>query len=75
MTTSQKQFPKNVETRSRLWPKRAFQDMLTDVRRQGLTVTKLDGGYEMTNNNGVLLLRAMQGNNGYLVRAIADLFT
>lgn len=67
-------FRKEFKTISRVWPKREFQEMLTAVRKQNLIVNKLDGGYTIHAQNGVLVLKAMNGSRGYLVRMVADLF-
>jgi len=69
-----KNFSKDHKTCSRIWSKSDFQEMLKAVRKQGFIVSKIDSGYTMHANNGVLLLRAMNGRNGYLVRQVCDLF-
>lgn len=49
------------------------QAMLKALRDAGLTVTKLDSGYECL-LDGVTLFRAMNGRRNYLIRMRADLF-
>lgn len=59
---------------SRILPKRTVQLMLKGLRNGGLSVKKLDNGYECIAHDGTLLFRAMNGKNGYLVRMQDDLF-
>ena len=58
---------------ARVIDKQTVQLMLKGLREAGLTVKKLDNGYECI-SNGTLLLRAMNGRNSYLVRMQEDLF-
>jgi hypothetical protein len=66
-------FPEGHKMVSNLWDKKGFQTMLRSVRKQGLIVEKLNGGYTVCNDN-VMLLKAMNGSGGYLVRCIDNLF-
>ena len=65
-----KKFQKRHTTATRIWSKKVTQSVLKDFRDAGLIVTKIPSGYEVTNENDVLLLKAMNGNNSYLVRAV-----
>jgi hypothetical protein len=47
-----------------------MQQILKDLRAVGITVNKVNSGYEAVNKNNVLLLRAMNGHNSYLVSAV-----
>ena len=64
------------KTISRVWSKSEFQKMRQDLRKQGFDVARTaDGnGYELQTAKGLLLLKAMNGRNTYLVRQVADLF-
>lgn len=64
------------KTISRVWGKAEFQKMRRDIKPQGFDVAKTsDGcGYELRLKDGRLLLKAMQGRNGYLVRQVSGLF-
>tara|TARA_R100000008_G_scaffold83897_2_gene70003 strand:+ start:556 stop:747 length:192 start_codon:yes stop_codon:yes gene_type:complete len=59
---------------SRILDKKTVQLMLKGLREAGLTVKKLDNGYECIAHDGTLLFRAMNGRNSYLVRMQDDLF-
>jgi hypothetical protein len=61
---------------SRVWTKSMFQSVRRSVKQQGFDIVKTtDGnGYEWKGPDGRLLLKAMNGSNGYLVRFIEDLF-
>ena len=59
---------------SRILQKPDVQQMLKALRKAGLEVDKSDSGYTVKNKNGVLLFRAMNGRQNYLVRMISDLF-
>ena len=63
-------FQKRHTTVTRIWTKPQTQQTLKDLRAAGLTVNKVPNGYEAVNKNNVLFLRAMNGNNSYLVRAV-----
>jgi hypothetical protein len=65
-----KQFQKRHTTATRIWSKKVTQSVLKDFRDSGLVVTKISNGYEVTNKNDVLLLKALNGNNSYLIRAV-----
>mgnify|MGYP000232543608 CR=1 FL=1 len=65
-----KKFQKRHTTETRIWSKKVTQAVLKDLRNVGLIVTKIPSGYEVTNKNGVLFLKAMTGNNSYLIRAV-----
>jgi len=65
-----KKFQKQHTTATRIWSKKVTQSVLKDFREAGLIVTKIPSGYEVTDENDVLLLKAMNGNNSYLVRAV-----
>lgn len=55
-------------------PKRDTQEMIKALRHAGLTVDKLDAGYECIGINGDVIFKAMIGNDGYLIRTVDDLF-
>ena len=65
-----KKFQKRHTTTTRIWSKKVTQSVFKDFRDAGLIVTKIPNGYEVTNENDVLLLKAMNGNNSYLIRAV-----
>lgn len=48
--------------------------MVKALRDAGLTVERLNAGYECKSGNGDLLFKAMNGNHGYLVRMAENLF-
>ena len=52
---------------TRLWTKKQTQSAIKALRDAGLTVIKLDAGYECMMNEK-LLFKAMVGTNGYLIR-------
>ena len=58
---------------SSIWAKRDFQAMLKAVKQQGLDVTKINSGYTV-HDGGVLVIKAMTGAQGYLVRTVKGLF-
>jgi len=58
---------------SKVIMKRDFQSILKTLKDSGFTVTKLDAGYTV-HNDRVLVLKAMQGSQGYLVRMFEHLF-
>ena len=64
----------NINYISRIFSKPEFQVMRKALLSQDMPIVKIDNGYEMINKNGVLLLRAMNGRNGYLVRMVDNLF-
>jgi hypothetical protein len=62
-TTTKQQFV------SREVPKKDLQGILKAMRNHpSMTVEKLNSGYEVTDSQGNLALRAMNGNYAYLVR-------
>jgi hypothetical protein len=63
-------FQKRHNTVTRIWTKPQTQQTLKELRAVGLTVNKLPNGYEVVNDNNVLFLSAMNGNNTYLIRAV-----
>jgi uncharacterized protein (UPF0128 family) len=63
-------FQKRHTTVTRIWTKPQTQQTLKELRSVGLTVNKLPNGYEVVNGNNVLFLKAMNGNNTYLIRAV-----
>lgn len=63
----------NQPCNSSVWPKRDFQAMLRSVKKQGLDITKLDAGYTV-HAGAVLVIKAMKGTRGYLVRTVNGLF-
>jgi len=63
-------FQKRHTTVTRIWTKPQTQQTLKDLRAAGLTVNKVANGYEAVNDNNVLFLKAMNGNNSYLIRAV-----
>lgn len=58
---------------SRVIQKKIVQDMIKTLREAGLCVEKINGGYEC-DVKGVMVFKAMNGSNGYLVRMADDLF-
>ena len=58
---------------SRIWTKAQTQSTIKAMRDAGYTVNKINSGYECI-INGETILKAMIGNNGYLVRYANDLF-
>ena len=67
-------FNSDARTVTRMWSKKETQHMLSDMRDQGMTVNKTHMGYDLLTPEGSLLLRAANGNSGYLLRMVADLF-
>ena len=59
---------------SRVFSKSEFQNMRRALLEQDMPIVKIDNGYEMKSSRGVLLLRAMNGTNSYLVRMLDGLF-
>lgn len=59
---------------SKIWTKPQTQQAIKALRDAGLTVAKLNGGYEAKSPSGELLFKAMNGMNGYLVRYHEALF-
>ena len=66
-------FQKRHTTVTRIWSKPQTQQVFKQLRAEGLTVNKINNGYEVVNDNNVLLLQAMNGNNSYLIRGIDTL--
>ena len=66
-------FQKRHTTVSRIWSKPQAQRVFKQLRAGGLTVNKINNGYEVVNDNNVLLLQAMNGSSSYLVRGIDTL--
>jgi hypothetical protein len=58
---------------SRLWNKKATQGTLKELRHAGFTVNKVSMGYEAFDGDE-LVLKAMPGMGGYLVRYEERLF-
>jgi predicted ABC-type sugar transport system permease subunit len=58
---------------SRIWSKVQTQAAIKALRAAGLTVTKLNGGYECYRGE-ILLFKAMIGTQAYLVRLQPNLF-
>jgi biotin operon repressor len=58
---------------SKIWTKPQTQQAIKSLRDAGLTVDKLNAGYECKINDK-LLFKAMIGSQGYLVRYDANLF-
>ena len=50
-----------------------FQKLRKDFKSQGFNVKKIAGGYEL-HHGETLLLKAMAGARGYLVRHVDNLF-
>ena len=69
-----KEFPESMSTASRIISKREFQSLLTKFRsKDKFEVTKLDSGYTVhflsdKEEEGRLVVKAMNGSNGYLTR-------
>lgn len=81
--TSVKWAPSNNETTedkkmknaiTKIWAKKETQTTLAALRRHGYQVEKINSGYCVTHPNGTQVLKAMNGNNGYLVRYDERLF-
>jgi len=73
-------FHKKMATQSGIWPKKEFQNMLRQIKKnEAITVTKKDAGYDIHMSNGkghnFLMMRAMNGRRGYLTRAVKDFLT
>ena len=66
-------FQKRHTTVSRIWSKPQAQRVFKQLRADGLTVNKINNGYEVVNDNNVLLLQALNGNSSYLVRGVDTL--
>lgn len=62
------------KTVSKVWGKSYFQEIRKTLISQGFNVEKINGGYELRLPKGELLLKAMNGSNGYLVRHVHNLF-
>ena len=60
-------------TTSRVFTKPEFQKLRADFARQKMYVDAISGGYELRHPKG-LLLKAMVGSRGYLVRYVSNLF-
>ena len=63
-------FQKRHTTVTRIWTKRQTQQVFKQLRAAGLTVNKINNGYEVVNDNNVLFLKAMNGTNSYLIRSV-----
>ena len=63
----------STEYKTRLMAKKDFQQLRNDFKAQGFPVLKIDSGY-ILHLGDTLLLKAMNGSRGYLVRYKADLF-
>ena len=59
---------------TRIVSKKETQKMIKALRDAGFPVQKLDAGYQLVTKDDVTLFKAMNGNNGYLVRMVEDLF-
>jgi hypothetical protein len=59
---------------TRIIAKKDLQDMLKACRAASLSVEKLDAGYQV-HAGEVLVLKAMNGHNGYLTRMADNLFS
>lgn len=62
-----------MKFKSYVSPKPNVQKMLSALRKAGITVTKDSGGY-IGKVKDKEIFRAMTGENGYLVRHVANLF-
>jgi fructose-1,6-bisphosphatase/sedoheptulose 1,7-bisphosphatase-like protein len=63
-------FQKRHTTVTRIWSKPQTQQVFKQLRAEGLTVNKINNGYEVVNDNNVLFLKAMNGTNSYLIRSV-----
>ena len=63
-------FQKRHTTVTRIWSKPQTQQVFKQLRAEGLTVNKINNGYEVINDNNVLFLKAMNGTNSYLIRSV-----
>jgi len=63
-------FQKRHTTVTRIWTKPQTQQVFKQLRAAGLTVNKINNGYEVVNGNNVLFLKAMNGTNSYLIRSV-----
>lgn len=69
-----KEFNKGVQTTSTVIPKRDFQEILKQFKHiPDCEVEKLNAGYQVTIKDS-LVLKAMNGARGYLVRYVDNLF-
>lgn len=59
---------------SRVWPKKQTQQAIKALRQAGMSVKKIDSGYELKTKDGTILFKAMIGSRGYLVRYAEQLF-
>ena len=64
---------------SKILSKPTVQAMIKGLRASGLKVKKIEGGYVCTalhpeHKESVTVFKAMNGNNSYLVRMVANLF-
>ena len=63
-------FQKRHTTVTRIWSKPQTQQVFKQLRAEGLTVNKINNGYEVVNDNNVLFLKAMNGTNSYIIRSV-----
>ena len=63
-------FQKRHTTVTCIWSKPQTQQVFKQLRAEGLTVNKINNGYEVVNDNNVLFLKAMNGTNSYLIRSV-----
>ena len=58
---------------SRIWTKTQTQTTIKQLRKSGYIVSKLNSGYECMLDDKIIF-KAMNGQNGYLVRYEESLF-
>lgn len=65
-----------AETKTSVMTKKDFQEMRKALIKHGLPIKKTEcgNGYKLVLPNGLYLLKAMNGSNGYLVKYVKDLF-
>ena len=68
-----------MEYQSKILSKPTVQAMIKGLRSSGLTVKKIDSGYickalHPEHKEPITVFKAMNGNNSYLVRMVANLF-
>lgn len=70
MTRKVETMSTKVKMITRILPKPTLQAILKDIRNNvgNLTVAKDTNGYTVTTRKGLVVLKAMNGNNDYLTR-------
>lgn len=76
-TNLEKDFHPEMVIKSKVFPKKQFQKILTQFRQGGFAVEKVEGGYTVHaigKQSKILVLKAMSGVNGYLARFDETIF-